>query len=347
MKLIARRASSVKPKPIEWLWPGRIAKGKITVFCGNPGIGKGLVSCDLTAAVTRERKFPDAPNENQPMDVLMLFCEDGEADTVRPRLEAAGADLDRVGFLDSSIQPDKKAEKERFIALDKDIEMLRVLIKSNPNIGLVIVDPVSSYIGEASMDREQEVRRVLGPLARLAEELNIAVILVMHFNKRGDVSALHRVMGAVGMTGVARAVFLFAEDKDESGSFFFLCEKMNISKKPQGLKYRIEEKSLSVGPYPLIAWNGTTDISTDAALASKGDPNKLDAAKKWLTGFLTEDKPAPAVYSAALKAGIAEKTLKRAKKDLGIESEQTADGWIWLAPTHPATFEWPMQEVRP
>jgi putative DNA primase/helicase len=339
VKLKFRRASEVVPRVIEWLWPGRIAKGMISVFCGDPGMGKGLVTCDLTAALTTGRDFPDAPNNNAPIDVVMLFCEDGQADTVRPRLEAAGADLERVTFLDSDVSPteldkdaDGKLEEARFLALDKDIRLLRNYLLLNPNTKLIVIDPVTSYLGDASMNKEQEVRRVLGPLAQLAEETGVAVILVMHFNKRNDVSALHRVMGAVANTGVGRATFLFAEDKDNKKSFLFVCAKFNIGPLPDALRYGITTKRLSVGDIPRIEWRGTIEISADQALSPTGDSGKLMEATTWLSGFLTEDKPAAEIYTAAKEVGISERTLKRAKKKLNIESEQTTDEWLWLAP---------------
>jgi len=334
MKLQAHKASSVQAKPIEWLWPRRVPRGKITVQCGNPGVGKGLISCDLVAAVTTGRTFPDTPNENVPMEVAMLFCEDGEADTVRPRLEAAGADLDKVHFIDSVLRPTSKGEQERMFALDADIATLEELLKQNPAIKLVVIDPASSYLGNARMEKEQEIRRTLGPLAKLAERMDVSFLLVMHNNKRGDVNALHRVMGAVAMSGVARIVWLCCQDREDADNYFFLCAKTNIGRVPQGLQYGIEGKELpGIGSVGVIVWRQQTNITADQALDRKGsDGGKLTAAKAWLSTFLDEDKAAKDVYGAAKEQGISEKTLRRAKRDLGIESEKTADGWVWLAP---------------
>lgn len=334
MKLQSHKASTVVPKRIEWHWPGRIPKGKITVVCGNPGVGKGLISCDLAAVATTGRDFPDAKNGNKPMEVAMLFCEDGEADTVRPRLEAAGADLDKVYFIESTLQPSMAGEKARMLALDRDIAALEEMLVSHPEIKLVVIDPVSSYLGAARMEKEQEIRRVLGPLAQLAEKVGVTFLLVMHNNKRGDVSALHRIMGAVAMSGVARAGWLCVQDQEDDENFFFLCAKMNVGKMPKGLKYGIAEKSLaSIGNVGHIIWKGATDISADQALSVKSDESgKLSEAKQWLSKFLDCDTPATEVFAAAEEAGISEKTLKRAKKSLGIESEKTPDGWVWIAP---------------
>jgi putative DNA primase/helicase len=335
MKLQIHKASTVQPKPVRWLWPGRIPQGMITVLCGNPGVGKGLISCDLVAAVTTGRAFPDTPHNNEPMEAAMLFCEDGEADTVRPRLEAAGADLDKVHFIKSVLKATNAGEADRMFALDKDVAELEKMLEANPAIKLVVIDPASSYLGNARMEKEQEIRRMLGPLAQLAERLGLTFLLVMHNNKRGDVNALHRVMGAVAMSGVARMVWMCAQDQDDADNYFFLCAKVNIGRMLKGLQYGIGVKGLPIiGDTAFIVWKGATDVSADQALTLKeGESGKLTEAKQWLSGYLDADKSAAEVFKAAEKAGIREKTLKRAKKSLGIESDKTTDGWIWLAPT--------------
>lgn len=332
-ELRMRRASSVQPKPIKWLWPGRIPKGKITVLCGDPGFGKGLVSVDLIAALTTGRAFPDGPNTNPPIEVAMLFCEDGAEDTVRPRLDAAGADVNKVHFPDSILKAKHKTEKDRMLALDTDISYLRNALNGTPSIKLVVIDPASSYLGGAKMEKEQEIRRVFAPLAELAETTDVAFLLVMHNNKRSDVRALHRVMGAVAMSGVARAVWMCAQDQDNPEEYLFLCSKMNIARMPKGLRYGIEGKNHPIaGEIGCVSWKGEVDISANQALGIKSaEDGKLLEAKEWLSSYLDSDKSAKSVFEAAEQEGISEKTLKRAKKTLGIESEKTVEGWIWMA----------------
>jgi putative DNA primase/helicase len=106
------------------------------------------------------------------MEVAMLFCEDGEADTVRPRLEAAGADLDKVHFIESVMKATNTTEKDREFALDTDVAELEKMLCANPAIKLVTIDPASGYLGNARMEKEQEIRRALGPLAQLAERVD-------------------------------------------------------------------------------------------------------------------------------------------------------------------------------
>src|ERR1039458_10341820 len=111
--------ASIEPRKIEWFWPNRIPQGKITVFAGNPDVGKSIVSCDLAAIASTGRAFPDTENTCGPMDVLMLFCEDDAADTVRPRLDAAGADVQRIHVLKVVVAKNASAE-DRQLAFDTD-----------------------------------------------------------------------------------------------------------------------------------------------------------------------------------------------------------------------------------
>jgi AAA domain len=226
-------------------------------------------------------------------------------------------------------------EKERMFALDQDIAELEKMLIENPAIKLVVIDPASSYLGNARMEKEQEIRRALGPLAQLAERTGVTFLLVMHNNKRADVSALHRIMGAVAISGVARIVWLCAQDPEDEDNYLFLCSKANIGRMPKGLQYGIEGKELpGVGNIGTIVWKGTTDVTADQALILKSgaESGKLTAAKQWLTTYLDTHKPYNEVIEAAKQEGISEKTLRRAKKELKIISDQTSDGWFWLAP---------------
>ena len=46
-------ASSIKPRPVRWLWPDRIPSGALTLLAGREGIGKSLVGVHLAAQLTR------------------------------------------------------------------------------------------------------------------------------------------------------------------------------------------------------------------------------------------------------------------------------------------------------
>src|SRR5688572_15476895 len=58
----------VKERELEWLWPGRIPLGKITLLAGDPEAGKSFVVADLAARTTRGGPWPDGvgPDGNPP-----------------------------------------------------------------------------------------------------------------------------------------------------------------------------------------------------------------------------------------------------------------------------------------
>jgi hypothetical protein len=285
------------------------------------------VSVDVAARASTGRGYPGDEDARAPIDVLMFFCEDGVEDTVVPRLMAAGADLSRI----------KRATSE--FSLDKDRDALERTLRENPTIKLIVIDPASSYLGNVNLEKEREVRSVLLPLAQLAEPLEVTVILILHFNKRGDVKAVHRLLGAIAFSGVARAVWLFAEDPDNAGKCLMLHGKMNVAKKQEALCYQMKERNLVIegepAAVPFIEWCGTSKVDAErviGASASRDRAEKITDASQWLTDFLTQDKPAKEVYEAAEQVAIAKRTLQRAKSKLGIESEKTEGGWVWHLP---------------
>ncbi len=341
------KLSSIAPKPLTWLWPGRIPRGKITIFGGNPGVGKGLATCSLAAIVTTGRMFPDeAISDRPPMDVLMLFCEDDAEDTVVPRLMAAGADLERIYRIKAQAiigTGDKATKIERELAFDSDLKLLKRFLTEHPEVQLVIVDPISSYLGNIKPNDEKQLRDVLVPLADLGRETGVTFVLVAHFNKRSDVNALHKVLGAVAMTGVARSAWLFAEDKDcEDGERFLMLQgKLNLGRKQKGIEYTIGEKQVLPPPGEstgVIVWGGVTDVTAEKALGSVaafGDDggSKVKRAGEFLQQYLADgDKPAKEVYAAAKAAGIGERTLGTAKKEAGVQSHKVLDQWLWRWP---------------
>lgn len=337
----AETLDNVKEKPLLWLWKNRIPKNKVTIFGGNPDAGKSLVSLDLTARLSKGRDFPDGEtNDLGPVEVALLFCEDDAADTVKPRLIAAGADCSKVYRLFGSSIVADGSQKERHIAFDTDLHNLERFLLEHRAIRFLIVDPISSYLGEASMVKETDVRRVLIPLAELAARLEITVLLIAHLNKRSDVSALHKIMGAVAISGVARAAWMFAEDPENEDCYLMVRGKLNVGKKTDGLRYSIDEKEIpNCGKAPFINWEGSTDISAGQVLGlfgpmgSQSKPDKTADAGTWLKGFLSSGhKPAADVVAAAAREGIKDRTLKRAKSGLAVDSFKQGDTWWWRLP---------------
>jgi DNA repair protein RadA/Sms len=327
--------ANIKSEPVVWLWTDRIPKGKLTIFSGNPDVGKTTVLCDIIARYTTGNNWGDGAVNACKGEVALLAAEDGAADTLKPRLEAAGADCAAVHLLKGIASgTDKRA---RMIALDTDLHAIEVYLLEHPQVGIVAIDPVSSYIGKADMNKEQELRRVLTPIAELAERTGVTFICLGHFSKRSDVSALHKVGGAVAMSGVSRATWLFSKNPETDGQYLMLLGKGNLTKKRTGLKYRIADKVLPTGETPFIAWQGIADTDADTAMDKLADPEEKAAsrAQRFLQDYLTEPKSSKSVFDAAEKHGLGRnrRALFDAKKRLGVEAKQTRDGWYWYPPT--------------
>ena len=221
--LITRRLSDIEAKPISWLWPGRIARGKVTLIAGNPGLGKSQIAANIAGIVTTGGKWPVCQTRCAPGNVLIFSAEDDPADTLRPRLEAAGADLGRVHFVDG-IELGLKGtgvSHRRVFSMQSDLPYLEAKLAELEGISLVVIDPISAYLGGTDSHKNAEVRALLTPLGELAARYNAAIIAVSHLNKSAGMQALMRVSGSGAFVAAVRGAYLVAEDpKDKGGRLF-------------------------------------------------------------------------------------------------------------------------------
>jgi RecA-family ATPase len=186
--------ADVAAERVRWLWPGRIPLGKLTVLDGDPGVGKSTVTLTIAAKVSTGSPFPDGPRP-EVADVILLSAEDEIGDTIRPRLEAAGADLNRVFVL-----PDVREEGEppRPPELPLDLDRLEAMVKDRA-AALVVIDPLMAFLsGAIDAHRDQDVRRALASMAYMAARTGAAVVIVRHMNKSGGVNPLYRGGAASG-----------------------------------------------------------------------------------------------------------------------------------------------------
>ena len=205
--LVSRCAAEIAPEKIEWLWTGRLALGKHTCIAGEPGAGKSQLSIAIIAAVTTGGEWPCGEGRAPVGNVIVLSAEDGAADTIVPRLLAAGADTGRVHIVSAVRNPD---ESRRVINLQHDLELLERKIAEIGNVAPVVVDPVSSYLGKADSHKNSEVRSVLEPLSEMADRARVAILSITHFSKSGannTTKALHKFIGSIAFTGAPRAAF--------------------------------------------------------------------------------------------------------------------------------------------
>jgi len=226
----------VAPERVSWLWRGRIPLGKITLIDGDPGTGKSALATDLAARVSVGRKFPDG-TPCRAGGVVIASAEDGLADTIRPRLDAAGADLSRVLAL--ATVPD--GDTERLISVPEDIGVIRRGIEQ-VQARLVVIDPLMAFLsGDVNSHRDQDVRRALAPLAKLAEETGAALVVVRHLNKSSDGNALYRGGGSIGIVGQARSALLVARHPEDDRRRVLASLKSNLAEPAPSLAFTFTE----------------------------------------------------------------------------------------------------------
>jgi putative DNA primase/helicase len=356
-ELVIATAANLEMCGVDWLWPGRFARGKFELVAGLPDMGKGQIAAFIAAAVTASIALPCDEGTAPQGNVIWFNAEDGERDTVLPRLIAAGGDPKRVHFVNST----RVGGEDKMFSLVTDLRLLRKAIERIGNVVLVIIDPVSAYLGVGKVDgcSATDVRGVLTPLKDMAEELHIAVIGIAHFNKKDDIkSALLRVSDSIAYVAAARHVYAVLDDPEDKNSKLFVKAKNNLARDTKALRYGMGVKKVGHDAKlgvdiiaPFIVWHPQyVEITANEAMAAAGGHIAKREAREFLLERL-ETGPAKQndVLDEAKQEGIAEKTLRRAKKDLGVKSRKERgkiDGeWLWELPKkatfHPKRESWP------
>jgi hypothetical protein len=324
---------SVTPQAVEWLWRDRIPLGKVTILYGDPDVGKSLTTLDITARVSTGFPWPDSPcTLQEPGGVVLLSAEDDAADTIRPRLDAMGANCSRIMLLRAVRGADDKA---RQFNLRDDIERLGQAIDKTPNCKLATIDPISAYLGKTKAKENAEVRATLAPLAALAAEKHVAIVAVTHMNK-SQVAAMYRALDSIAFMALSRQAWLFCRDEADREKRLMLPVKHNLAPDSiSGLAFKIMEKD----GQPTVRWlaDEVVTIEADEALQHapkrKGPkPLKLQTAIAWLQQSL-RDAPrlvSELIVEADEDEGIKSRTLERAAKALGvIDKREGFQGKVW------------------
>jgi hypothetical protein len=334
---VVRRMSDCQAENVSWLWPQRIPLGCVTVFAGRQGLGKSFATIDWASRVSKGIPWPDGAT-CPTGSVLLVTAEDSPAKTIRPRLDANGADAERVFHFASVMRSDDQGNTAECPFTLADIESLEQALKLHPDCRLVILDPIGSFVGSGTdTDKDNKVRAVLGPLAALAERTGIAVVVVAHQRKQAATHADDMVLGSVGFTAMARSVLHLMEDPDNPDRRLFLPGKMNYCRQPKGLAFTINDRGRVVWERDPV---GVTANGVLAATQRSGDgagARKLeDAAKDWLlTTLASGPKLSTEIQALAGAAGHKKATLQRARDGLANQClikkiKQSFHGpWSW------------------
>jgi len=335
--------AAIKPERIRWLWRHWIAAGKLHILAGAPGCGKTTIALALATTVTTGGQWPDDSRATVG-NVLVWSGEDDPADTLVPRLMAMGADLNHVYFV-KAVRDGNEARP-----FDPSTDMLDLLGAASQiagGVSLLVVDPVVSAIAGDS-HKNAEVRRGLQPLVDLAAALSSAVIGITHLSK-GTVGRdpTERVTGSIAFGAVARMVLLAARTRNNDGEErrVMVRAKTNIAPDDGGFEYRIDQREATPEiEASALTWGvaiaGTArDLLAQAEADSAADEES--SARVEAAAFLESElkggpKAAKAIFKEAREAGHSERTIKRAKKDLRVESRKAENGWVWALPANSA-----------
>ena len=347
--LTHRRASDIIPAEIEWLWRGVLPKSKLVLLAGKGGLGKSQVAVSIAATVSTGGMFPGGSKPCELGRVVILSAEDDAADTIVPRLKAAGADLDKVEILEDMKQHTHDgAENRRLFSLDSDVSQLDELFIEFGDIRLLVLDPISSYLGAIDSHKNSQVRSLLAPLTQFAQHHAVTVVCITHLNKGDSMQASNRVMGSAAFVNAVRSGFIVTKDKEDPERRILAPVKNNLALDRVGYAYRIESASVAHenGSFEVskVVWEAESfEITADDALAQfqpEPHPSKLEAAKLFLLQVLN-DGPMKTSELEALtqEKGHSLSTIRRARKELRCVKRKSGGGfgngdqyWEWWLP---------------
>ncbi|MQF69590.1 hypothetical protein FIM12_04585 [SAR202 cluster bacterium AD-804-J14_MRT_500m] len=321
---ITIRMSDVAPQSVEWIWDPYLPRGKVTILEGDPEAGKSWVSLAIASAISTGTLLPG--QERLPRgSVLVASAEDGLADTVRPRLNLLGADVDRVHAI------------KRQLVLDKDgLKTLEEAIVETGPV-LVVIDPLVAYMGgKVDMHRANETRELMGGLAELAEYHGCAILAIRHLTKGTANRAIYRGIGSIDFTAAARSVLLAGANPEYPDERGIVHIKSNLAPHGPSIGY-------TLGKDGTFTWSEGCSLTAAMILAQEPNAHSqtaLQEAQQFLRNTL-KDGPIEAtrILADATAEGISEKTLRRAKDSLGLQSIRRGEKgkrgnayYVWLFP---------------
>ena len=307
------RMSEVQSQEIEWLWYPFIPYGKLTIIQGDPGDGKTTMVLNLAAKLSKGEALDENMKVTEPVNVIYQTAEDGLADTVKPRLELAGADCERIIVIDES---DKSLSM-----VDERLE--EAIVRTGAR--LLILDPIQAYLGGGmDMNRANEARDMTKKLGALAEKTKCAIILIGHMNKASGNKAAYRGMGSIDFFAVARSVILVGRVEGEQNTRAVVQIKNNLAAFGHPKAFALSEDGFK--------WLGDYEITVDEVLGGiTPKANKMEQAKQMLRELAETQNAVLSneIFDRAEELGISKRTLENAKKELGIRARKINNAWYW------------------
>ena len=313
LKLI--NMADVAVEQVRWAWHPYIPQGKLTIVQGDPGEGKTTFILALVSLLTKGDPLPGEELHREPIRVIYQTAEDGLADTVKPRLLATGADCSKIIVID---------ESEHSLTLS-DERLEKAIVATGARI--IILDPLQAYLGgNVDMHRANEVRPVLSRLAVVAERTGSAVILIGHMNKAQGAKSSYRGLGSIDFRAAARSVLLIGRTKENPSLRIVAHDKSSLAPAGKSIAFEIADGGA-------VLWKGFCETTVDELLYGNAPvQTKTMQAEELLCEMLKNPTPAVEVYNKAKTRGICERTLKAAKKNVGVVAMRVSGHWVWNLP---------------
>ena len=309
--------SDVTAVPVSWLWYPYIARGKITLLQGDPSGGKSTMMMNLIAEISKGGTAPDGQTFGRPQRVIYQCSEDGAGDTIKPRLETAGADCRNIAFINEEVHS----------GLTLDDEIIReAIIDFKPH--LVVIDPIQSYIGnDSDLQIAVRARKLMRRVGSWAKAYNCAFVMIGHLSKKESSKDLYRGLGSIDVVASARSVLHVERDKDDEDVRIVRQVKNSLEAKGADIMFEIR-------PDTGFRWlmDGTTETVRKETI-DRLPKNKHELAAILITRALA-DGPVPSNEIKRLMSeyDIGEKTMHDAKTTLGVKSYRKMRSWYWMMP---------------
>lgn len=304
--------SNVKASEVEWIWYPYIPCGKITMLQGDPGEGKSTLIIHIAAILTKGGYLPDGQKINKPEMVIYQCSEDGKGDTIKPRLEQAGADCNRVAFI--------KEDNGELTLEDERIKNAIIQIGAK----MAVLDPIQAFIGHnGNMANAVKMRETLSKLSKVAEETNCAIILVGHMTKTNGGKQIYRGLGSIDIAAAARSILMVSRDKEDPWKRYMFPVKSSLAPEGEPIGFELDKEKG-------FHWIGKCQIDIEELLTVERSTAKKDIAIKYLQTMLaTEDLPSTYIYEKMKEYGISKRTVQEAKKIAEIKAYKKGKNWYW------------------
>lgn len=311
---------NVVPKSVEWLWYPYIPYGKLTVIQGDPGEGKSTFVLNIVALLSRGLAMPDGFPVPSPCVSIYQCSEDGAADTIKPRLQQAGADCNKVAYIE---------DQDLSLTLE-DGRIEEALGETGARV--LIIDPIQAFIPpEADMQSAMKMRSILKNLASIAERKHCAVILIGHMNKGNGMKTLYRGLGSIDIAAIARSVLVIARNENNPQLRYMYPVKSSLAPEGNAIAFSFKKDGA-------IEWMEGQPINAVGITQSNTvRVRKQDKVRMKLQAMLEEsDKPANEIYAVFAALDIGSRTVEKVKKELQIKTYRLGGRWYWTLPDEKA-----------